>query len=88
MISCWKCGKGVDEKITFRSFCEACQSDLHCCKNCTFYKPGQPNDCMIPGTDFIRDREKANFCEEFRLLGKKAPDAKNDAKKRFDDLFK
>lgn len=90
-MECWKCGKEIvkiDQKITFRSYCEACQADLHCCKNCKFYKPGQPNDCMIPGTDFVKDREMANFCEEFSVLGTLVPSKNEDGKKRFDDLFK
>lgn len=89
-MNCWKCGKSLlDTKITFRASCEACLSDLHCCKNCKFYKPGQPNDCMVPGTEYIADREKSNLCEEFSPLGKfSSPPNKDVAKKRFDDLFK
>lgn len=47
-----------------------------------------PNDCLVPGTEFIRDREAANFCEEFQLLGKappKKPDIKEIQKKLFKD---
>lgn len=29
--------------------------------------PGKPNDCLVPGTEFIADREAMNFCEEFAL---------------------
>lgn len=47
--------------------CNFCDADLHVCKNCKYYAPGKPNDCLVPGTDLIQDREKANFCEEFRL---------------------
>lgn len=44
---------------------------------------------MIPGTDYIADRAKANFCEEFSALNVYKPSQKDDsAKKRFDDLFK
>lgn len=43
---------------------------------------------MIPGTDFVKDREKANFCEEFSPLGTFAASKKEESKKRFDDLFK
>lgn len=44
---------------------------------------------MIPGTDFIADRAKANFCEDFSALGTfQAAADTNVAKKRFDDLFK
>jgi hypothetical protein len=90
-MDCWNCGANIaeiDRKITFRAFCEACQADLHCCKNCKFYKPGQPNDCLIPGTEYYSDRQKANYCEEFAVLGTFKPSQKEDSKKRFDDLFK
>ncbi|MDR3624423.1 MAG: hypothetical protein P4L16_04700 [Chlamydiales bacterium] len=64
---CWKCSSNVDflGKITFRSICEACGASLHTCKQCKHYAPGKPNDCNIPGTDSIVDREQANFCEDF-----------------------
>lgn len=68
---CWKCQKIVSDaplKIGFRAACPHCSSDLHVCKNCRYYAPGKPNDCLVPGTDPIRDREAANFCEEFKPL--------------------
>ncbi len=43
---------------------------------------------MVPGTDFIADRAKANFCEEFSIKGEFLGKKDNEAKKRFDDLFK
>jgi len=101
MIHCWKCGKTVSEipvKIGFRATCPHCDIDLHVCKNCRYYAPGKPNDCMVPGTDPIRDREASILCEEFkekikeqkiepsgkahRLLGE--PEKKKD----FNSLFK
>lgn len=88
-------------KVSFRATCEKCFAWLHCCKNCINYKPGLPNDCAIPGTDDIADREACNFCEEFVLLGagpKKSanPDeiskklfgeSQGESKKNFNDLF-
>lgn len=77
-----------------------CDCDLHVCKNCRYYSPGKPNDCLVPGTDTIRNREQSNLCEEFkpktqtqefkaqertcRLFG----DEPEEKKKSFDDLFK
>jgi hypothetical protein len=68
------------------------------------YKPGLPNDCAVPNTEYIADREARNFCEEFELLGagpKKTanPDdvsrhlfggseSEDSPKKGFNDLFK
>lgn len=41
---------------------------------------------MVPGTEYIADREACNYCEEFQLLAigpKVFPDPKNAAKKLF-----
>lgn len=54
-------------KIGFRSECLHCGVSLHVCKNCRNYRPGKPNDCLVPGTDPISDREAMNFCEDFSL---------------------
>lgn len=89
---CWNCGKQLPvpqfNKISFRATCDFCDAALHCCKNCKYYKPGLPNDCAVPGTDFIPDRTANNFCEEFSLLGKAPPPKDDNAKKRFEGLFK
>lgn len=70
MTDCWKCGKQLTDlpkKLPFRETCPFCGSYLHCCKNCKFFAPGQPNQCLILGTDPISDRESLNYCEEFHL---------------------
>ncbi len=98
---CWKCRKLVSEipiKIGFRAACPHCSSDLHVCKSCRYYAPGKPNDCLVPGTETIRDREAANFCEEFKLLIPSASPAQDERarrilgepekKKDFKSLFK
>ena len=54
-------------KVSFRAECSHCGADLHVCVNCKNHALGKPNECKIPGTDPIRDREKANFCEEFQV---------------------
>lgn len=102
---CWTCGAKLEEpssgKLPFRATCDKCGAWLHCCRNCKNYKPGLPNDCKIPGTEYIADRSACNFCEEFSLLGN-PPTKKSDAgdvsrrlfgdsddkpKKSFDSLF-
>ena len=73
-MKCWKCNEPLslnkEGRISFRETCEKCSTWLHCCKNCKNYFPGLSNHCKMPGTDPIADREKNNFCEEFKLLGK------------------
>ncbi len=68
MPSCWKCDEEMPDfggRIPFKSTCEKCHSWLHSCLNCKNYCPGKPNDCLIPGTPLISDREKFNLCVEF-----------------------
>jgi hypothetical protein len=91
MVHCFRCKKELDlpQKITFRATCDHCQSYLHCCKNCRFYKPGLSNDCAIPGTESISDRLHMNYCEEFALLHETPPSETNtSAKDKFNSLFK
>ena len=66
--SCWRCDAELDlpEKVPFRAVCDACGAYLHCCVACVNYQPGLPNDCRIPETDPIADRESFNFCEWFK----------------------
>lgn len=68
-LECWKCHHSLDgiSKITFRTVCPHCDIDLHVCVNCRYYSVGKPNDCMVPGTESIRNRDAANFCEEFAV---------------------
>ncbi len=99
---CWKCQKKIGEspmKIGFRAVCMHCDVDLHVCKNCRYFSPGKPNDCLVPGTDSIRDREASNLCEEFKPKTnlqtqeeqKRIPrifgEGEIEKKKGFDDLF-
>ncbi len=77
----------MDVKIGFRAICPHCGIDLHTCRGCRYYSPGKPNDCLVPGTEYIRDREAANLCEEFKMqsdFGNEKP----EKKKKFDSLFK
>ncbi len=85
-LGCWKCAHSTEEnaaKVGFRALCPSCSAALHSCLGCRHYAPGRPNDCAIPGTDPIRDREGVNFCEEFaaRLTPSSSID-RTDALKR------
>ena len=104
-MNCWKCHEELESptgnKLSFRAECDKCHAWLHCCKNCKNYQPGLPNDCKIPDTDYIADREASNFCEEFELLSETSEknmdvdevskrlfgDIGDTKKKSFDDLF-
>ncbi|HSW72447.1 MAG TPA: hypothetical protein VLG44_03450 [Chlamydiales bacterium] len=89
-MKCFYCGALQDlagRKVTFRASCETCGKDLHSCKNCKYYSPGKPNDCAVPGTLYISDREAYNFCEDFAPRPD-APPAPKKGKDTFENLFK
>lgn len=92
-MNCWKCGAEYPApqwgKLPFRASCDKCLEDLHCCKNCVYHKPGFPNDCAVPGTEFVADRAKNNLCEDFKIAGKGPSSKPNgiDPKARFNALF-
>lgn len=102
---CHKCKKKLDlpsKKIGFKETCFFCEADLHVCKNCKYYSIGKPNDCLVPNTEFISDREKNNFCEDFKIkdtldsenfkskkdISKKLFDDDDNSDNSFDSLFK
>lgn len=90
ILHCWKCHKKISDEpiqIGFRAVCMHCSVDLHVCKNCRYYAMGKPNDCLVPGTDFIRDREASNLCEEFKPKTgfEKENDSLEKAKRLFGD---
>jgi hypothetical protein len=85
---CYRCKHEFEStyKIAFHAICPKCETDLHVCKNCRFYCPGKPNDCLVPGTEFIRDRERANF-EEFSLLPPPKPHSLEDPLQKAKRIF-
>ena len=102
LLNCWKCKKLISDvsiKIAFRATCISCSADLHVCKNCRYYSVGKPNDCIVPGSDPISDKEQSNLCEDFKPLSSPSSNTEKDSarkifgedaippKKNFDDLF-
>ena len=78
-------------RIGFRDSCHKCGSDLHACLNCQFYDNGAHHECRESSAEWVRDKERNNVCEYFRLksgvgVGLGADKAK--AMNALDDLFK
>ncbi len=71
MSRCFHCGQAVSllpgERVHRRDTCSSCGSDLHVCRNCSYYEPGRHNDCREPQSDPVQDKERANFCDYFQL---------------------
>lgn len=94
---CWKCGTTADYapgvRVGTRDTCPRCDSDLHSCRNCRHYDPAKHNQCAETQAEWVRDKEASNYCDYFspattRRAGGTAPGGADDAKKKFDSLFK
>lgn len=91
-MKCAVCNAGLDRaRPGRRDTCPSCGAELHACVQCEFYAPGRYNDCREPQAERVRDSEKANFCDFFRLRGEGgAPtgtDSKDEVRARLDALF-
>jgi hypothetical protein len=52
-------------RVGFRAVCSSCGADLHVCRNCLHHDPGAHNQCREPNTEWVTDRDRANFCDDF-----------------------
>ena len=92
---CWYCGESVAsaDRFGFSDICPVCGKDLRVCKNCAFYAPGQYGDCKENISETVRDKEKRNFCDFFRIAkdnggaDRSKIDAARQARGAFDKLF-
>ncbi len=91
-LYCWSCNFEIVliDKVVREDTCPGCDKYLRCCKNCRFWDPNAHNQCRENLTEYVPDREKANFCASFEIregqLG--ASDEAAKAKARLDALFK
>lgn len=90
MRKCHKCKTEISlEKISFREECSMCGFDLHVCLNCSFYDTGKANSCREDQADYVKEKDKANYCEYFRFADETpGKSARDDAEKLWTVLFK
>lgn len=72
-LVCWKCGVAIDLPMPLgrESECRHCHAQLHVCRLCEFYNPGVAEQCEEPVADYVKEKERANFCDYFKPI----PDA-------------
>jgi len=75
MRQCYQCGWEWKKphQPAFRELCPRCDSFLHCCKNCSLYDRTVHHQCKSPTVEPIADKEKGNFCDEYRFLETSPP---------------
>ena len=70
-LSCFKCGKPLSETFKImvgrQDVCPHCMADIRCCKMCHFYDPKAYNECRESQADRVQEKEKANFCDYFKI---------------------
>lgn len=69
-MQCWKCGSELKNLLLpFSRYeeCSTCKADLHCCLACRNYDPALSDACNEDRADFILDKDKANFCDYFKV---------------------
>lgn len=63
---CWCCGVTLTSAEYGRETrCLGCGRSTRSCRNCRFYRPGRPNDCLEPMAEAVQNKLEANFCEHF-----------------------
>jgi hypothetical protein len=90
MKKCFKCRSPISlEAVLFRDECPVCGSDLHVCVNCTFYDPGKHNSCREPQAEYVRERDRANYCDYF-VFGdaERKRSGREEAENLWEKLFK
>jgi hypothetical protein len=89
-LVCWKCGVSIEEiplPLGRESECKNCRAQLHVCKLCEFYNPDKAEQCEEPIADYVRDKERANFCDYFKPKpGAYAPAGKTGTAGSISDL--
>ncbi len=95
MHFCYKCKKELDVRgaVGRESLCFNCQSHVHCCRNCRFYRKDSNYNCGESQAECIPDKETANYCDYFVLKDYTSPPVDpteeiRRAKARLDELFK
>jgi hypothetical protein len=87
-LTCFKCGKPLSDTYKImvgrRDVCPNCMTDIRSCKMCQFYDQKSYNECHESLADRVQDKEKANFCDYFKIG---SPETKSD-KERQDQLAK
>lgn len=71
MAKCYHCQQDLSafsqSTPSRQDTCPSCHKDLRVCKNCSFYDANSHWECKEHVQDHVIDKEKANFCDYFKL---------------------
>ena len=90
--TCAACGAPltVSPPVGRKDTCDHCGADLRACRQCHYYEPRAPKECREPEVELVRDKEKANYCDYYRIRGvaPAAGPSKADLRAAAEALFK
>lgn len=92
ILYCYNCNAPIVliDKVVREDTCFTCNRDVRCCKNCRFWDPGAHNQCRENLTEYVPDRERANFCASFepRVGPLSSSSDADSAKAKLEALFR
>lgn len=90
--SCAACGAALSLSLPVgrKEECPRCGAEVRACRQCASYDTSVMNDCRDSAAEPVRDKERANFCEYFRLRPAQASSgpSKADLRAAAEALFK
>ncbi len=90
-ILCHNCKKEshYEEPVGRSQECPSCLYDVRVCFNCNFWDPSYSNQCRENQADYVKDKDKSNYCEYFRPRPSKSSESNMDptTQKKLDDIF-
>lgn len=92
-VKCFSCGEELEfaRSLGRTDTCPKCDADLKVCLNCKHYDRAVAEQCREPTSDFVSNKERANFCSFYQpsVSGNASgPSAADDARAKLDALFK
>ena len=96
-FACHECSELINviagKRVLHSDACPSCSAPQRSCLNCRFYDTAAHNQCREPQAEWQRFKERANYCDYFdpRPAGSsfgKSADVADEARKKWDELFK
>jgi hypothetical protein len=86
---CAKCGTPLPEgRVEFRAICAKCGSYVHVCRACVHFDSGGHHECRASATaEYVADKDRFNFCEEFRPAAGPAAGSPKKTRAEIEKLF-
>lgn len=63
---CYSCSTTLPQDVDYRGNCPKCNTELHCCKQCSHFEPSTRFQCTKPIPERIAFKDKANACDLFK----------------------